>query len=79
MSSGFFTDMLLYRVIPGFLIQFGVAADPKVQAKWQNDKIPDEPNLHKFRGGTLSFAGAKPKPSALLSAVGFSSRIARFA
>ena len=50
--------MLLYRVIPGFLIQFGVAADPKVQAKWQNDKIPDEPNLHKFRGGTLSFAGA---------------------
>ena len=57
-SSGFFTDMLLYRVIPGFLIQFGVAADPKVQAKWQNDKLPDEPNLHKFRGGTLSYAGA---------------------
>ena len=41
-------------------IQFGVAADPKVQAKWQNARIPDEPNLHKFRGGTLSFAGSPP-------------------
>ena len=57
-SSGFFTDMLLYRVIPGFLVQFGVAAEPQVQAKWQDDKIPDEPNLVDFRGGTLSYAGA---------------------
>ena len=37
-----------------------MAADPKVQAKWQNARIPDEPNLHKFRGGTLSFAGSHP-------------------
>ena len=43
-------------------IQFGVAADPKVQAKWQNARIPDEPNLHKFRGGTLSFAGSPSLP-----------------
>lgn len=57
-TSGFFTDMLLYRVIPGFLVQFGVAAEPQVQAKWQNNKIPDETNQVKFRGGTLSFAGA---------------------
>ena len=27
-QEGFFTDMLLYRVIPNFLIQFGMAADP---------------------------------------------------
>ena len=57
-NSGFFTDMLLYRVIPGFLIQFGVAAEPQVQAKWQNNRITDEKNQVKFRGGTLSFAGA---------------------
>lgn len=57
-SDGFFTDMLLYRVIPGFLVQFGVAADPKVQAKWQDARIPDEPNQVNFKGGTLSFAGA---------------------
>ena len=27
---------VLYRVAPGFLLQFGVAADPAVQVKWDN-------------------------------------------
>jgi len=56
-ESGFFTDMLLYRVLPGFLVQFGSAADPSLQARWQDSKIPDEPNRVTFRGGTLSYAG----------------------
>ena len=57
-ADGFFSDMLLYRVIPGFLVQFGVAADPAVQAKWQNQKFADEENKVQFRAGTLSYAGA---------------------
>ena len=56
-DSGFFTDMLLYRVMPGFLVQFGVAADPTVQQRWQDVKLEDEPNRATFRGGTLSYAG----------------------
>lgn len=56
-QEGFFTDMLLYRVIPGFLVQFGCAADPAVQARWQDARLPDEPNRATFRGGTVSFAG----------------------
>ena len=55
---GFFTDMLLYRVLPGFLVQFGCAAEPAVQAKWQDARLPDEPNRATFRSGTLSYAGA---------------------
>lgn len=54
----FFNDMLLYRVIGGFLVQFGVAADPQVQAKFQDSVIEDEPNMEPFREGTLSFAGS---------------------
>ena len=50
--------MLLYRVFTNFLVQFGVAADPNVQKKWQNANIPDEPNNTPFRKGTLSFAGS---------------------
>ena len=57
-GDGFFDDMLLYRVVPGFLVQFGTAADPAVQARWQTARIQDEPNLVKFRRGTLSYAGA---------------------
>jgi len=56
-ASGFFEDMLLYRVLPGFLVQFGVAADAKVQSQWEGARLPDEPNRKTFRGGTLSFAG----------------------
>ena len=41
----------------GVLAQFGVAADPGVQARWQHARIPDEPNRAAFRAGTLSFAG----------------------
>ena len=57
-ESGFFTDQLLYRVLPGFLVQFGVAADPAVHARWQDARLPDEPNRATFRRGTLSYAGS---------------------
>ena len=65
-----FTDMLFYRVLPGFLIQFGVAADPAQHRKWDytlgpngekewiNPPLADEPNRAKFRAGSVSFAGA---------------------
>ena len=56
-DSGFFTNMILYRVMARFLVQFGVAAEPAVQAKYQNSRIKDEPNQVPFRAGTLSFAG----------------------
>lgn len=57
-SEGFFDDQILYRVVPGFLVQFGVAADAAVQARWQTARIGDEPNRVPFRAGTLSYAGA---------------------
>ena len=44
--------------IPGFLVQFGVAADPKVQAQWQEKRFKDDPKLGvPFTKGTVSFAG----------------------
>ena len=45
------------RVLPGFLVQFGCASDPEVQAQWKDAKIPDEPNRATFRQGTVSYAG----------------------
>lgn len=57
-DDGYFSDMLLYRVLPGFLVQFGVAAMPAMTRKWtQGKRIEDEPNKVKFRKGTVSFAG----------------------
>lgn len=61
-DSDFFEDQLFYRVIPGFLIQFGVAADPLKQHLWDKSMpyLPDEPNREQFRAGSVSFAGKGP-------------------
>ena len=57
-GEGFFADMLLYRVIPGFLVQFGIASEPATMAKWDGQKIADEPRRADFQAGTLSYAGS---------------------
>lgn len=63
-DDGFFDDQLFYRVEPGFLIQFGIAADPSMQARWDPRAgapiapLPDEPNRAKFKNGSVSFAGS---------------------
>jgi len=57
-QTGFFDGQLLYRIVPGFLVQFGVAADPNVQAEWQHNTISDEPPKTTFQHGTVSFAGS---------------------
>jgi len=63
-DDGFFIDQLLYRVDPGFVIQFGVASTPEMQSRWDPDvgapvsPLPDEPNRQEFRAGSVSFAGS---------------------
>ena len=62
-DAGFFTNQLLYRCVPGMLVQFGVAADPADQAQWEDATIADEPNRATFKGGTVSFAGTGGRDS----------------
>lgn len=44
-----------FRVIPGFMAQTGLAADPAVTAQWQNQTIQDEPVVKGNLPGTVSF------------------------
>merc|ERR1712096_588815 len=63
-TDEFFDDQILYRIIPEFIVQFGVAADPQTQKKWQDKTIPDERQRNmKFKHGTVSFAGTGQKNS----------------
>src|SRR5215471_18765761 len=41
--AGFFTDAAFFRVIPGFMAQFGMSARPEVSRVWANNNIPDDP------------------------------------
>jgi peptidyl-prolyl cis-trans isomerase A (cyclophilin A) len=46
----------LFRVIPGFVVQFGIAPKPAVAKRWANVTIPDDPVRRSNAPGTITFA-----------------------
>ena len=59
-SKGFYQDIAIFRVIEGFVAQFGLHGDPKVTAKWQNSTIQDDSVEKGNKRGTISFASRGP-------------------
>jgi peptidyl-prolyl cis-trans isomerase A (cyclophilin A) len=57
-KSGFFNDAAFFRYVPGFIVQFGMPADPKIGAAWFNANIPDDPMKHSNTAGSVVFANA---------------------
>ena len=54
-QAKYFDGSRFYRVVPGFVVQWGAAADPQVTAKWDKT-IPDDPVKTPNARGTVSFA-----------------------
>ncbi|QDT18086.1 peptidylprolyl isomerase [Alienimonas californiensis] len=59
-EEGYFDGAAFFRVIPGFVAQFGLAADPADSARWQGTDMKDEPVRASNTPGTLSFAKSGP-------------------
>jgi peptidyl-prolyl cis-trans isomerase A (cyclophilin A) len=58
--NGYFTNAAFFRVVKGFVVQFGLSADPAVTKVWEVAKIHDDPVLQSNKRGTLVFATAGP-------------------
>jgi peptidyl-prolyl cis-trans isomerase A (cyclophilin A) len=59
-KTGYFDGCRFFRVVPGFIVQFGLAADPAVTRRWKQPPLADDPvKQHNVRG-TLVYATAGP-------------------
>ena len=57
---GFFTDASLFRVLPHFVVQFGINSKPALAKVWDNAKIKDDPVTQSNVTGNVTFATAGP-------------------
>ena len=57
-KSGYFDGARFFRVVPNFVVQFGLAADPAVTRKWKEPALTDDPVLRHNVRGTLVYATA---------------------
>ncbi len=55
-KSGFYDGVRFFRVLNGFMAQFGLSGDPKVQSAWASANLMDEPPKQSNLRGFVTFA-----------------------
>lgn len=54
----FYDNAACFRVVPGFVVQFGISSYPKVSAAWKHAEIKDDPVTQSNKRGYVTFATA---------------------
>ena len=55
-SNGFYDDTHFFRVIDGFMAQFGIPGNPAVATAWRDTGIADDPVTQSNLRGSVTFA-----------------------
>ncbi len=59
-KNGFYDNCRFFRVVPNFMVQFGINGDAAIQRNWRDAKIPDDPVKQSNKRGYITFATAGP-------------------
>jgi peptidyl-prolyl cis-trans isomerase A (cyclophilin A) len=76
-KEGFYDECRFFRVVPKFVVQFGINGNPKVQKKWRDNPIKDDPvTVSNVRGSVCyATAGANTRTTQLFINLGDNSRL----
>jgi peptidyl-prolyl cis-trans isomerase A (cyclophilin A) len=59
-KSGYYDDNRLFRMVPGFVVQWGINGTPSIAEKWESQRLQDEPVKQSNTAGMVSFAMGGP-------------------
>jgi peptidyl-prolyl cis-trans isomerase A (cyclophilin A) len=59
-SKGFYDECGFFRVVPGFMVQFGINGEPTTQQKWREATIKDDKVIKSNTRGFITFATSGP-------------------
>jgi peptidyl-prolyl cis-trans isomerase A (cyclophilin A) len=59
-KSGYLDEARFFRVVTGFMAQFGINPDPEVNSRWRQARIPDDPVTQSNKRGYVTFATSGP-------------------
>lgn len=62
-ESGFYDECRFFRVMPDFMVQWGINGDPEVQKNWVKATIKDEPVVKSNIRGYITYAKSSQKNS----------------
>jgi peptidyl-prolyl cis-trans isomerase A (cyclophilin A) len=59
-TNGYYDGAKFFRVLPDFIVQFGIHGDPAINEVWRDRRIPDDPVRQSNQAGFVTYAMGGP-------------------